>query len=393
MTDMRSFRNLSPASRLFYGAESLRRLPDELARLGCRRALVFCGRTIAHRTRGLELVRAALGDRYAGEHAGVQAHSPLPAVLAGVEALRSHDADAIVAVGGGSATVTARAAAILLAEDRDIRELCTQFAPGRPPESPKLNRPKLPQLVVPTTATTAYPKAGSAVVDPAAGQRRALFDPKTRPAAIFLHPEIVLTAPPELALVSAVEAFALAVQGLEARSSQPFSDSLLIHAARLLLANIPKVLADAQDAEARGQTIVAGIMAGLGTDAAPAGLGSVIGHVLGARHGVDTGKSNAIVLPHTIRFNAPATGERLVTIAAALGVDATTGEAPVTAIGSALRSFFDRIGIPARLREVGVAESGLPQLANDAMDDWFLHQNPRRVGSSEEVLEVLRAAW
>ncbi len=381
-----SFRHIAPPCRIYYGTDSLQQLPKELDRLGCQRAVVFCGRTLAGHASGLPLVSAALGERYAGSFDGVRTHSPLPQVIAGAEALRRLNADAVVALGGGSAVVTARASAILLAEGRDIHALCTQHAPGKPPVSPRLAQPKLPQFVVPTTPTTAYAKAGSAVLDPAQGRRLALFDPKTRAAALFIHPQIALTAPPQLALGSGLQAFASAVQGIESRVRDPLADALLVHAVRLLAAHLPLLVTNPDDAETRGQLMLGALLSGQGTDHAPSGLASAISHCIGARFELENGVTSAIVLPHAMRFNAQATeGEsRLQLVAEALHAsDAIAGVETLAA----------RLALPKRLRDIGVPRAALSQLAEDAIADWFLHQNPRRVTGRTELLELLEAAW
>ena len=114
-----SFRHLAPASRIFYGDDCLKHLPAELARVGAERAVVFCGRTLAQATPGLATVQAALGPLCAGVFAGVVEQSPLAAVEDGVEELRRLNADAVIALGGGSAVVTARAATVLYGEGKN----------------------------------------------------------------------------------------------------------------------------------------------------------------------------------------------------------------------------------------------------------------------------------
>ena len=391
---MRSFRHVTPTFRVYYGADSLQQLPAELDRLACRRAVVFCGQTLAHHTDGVRLVSEALGDRYAGVFDRVTAHSPLPAVIAGVEVLRALEADAVIAVGGGSAVVTARASSILLAEARDIGELCTQFPSGKPPVSPKLEQPKLPQFVVATTPTTAYAKAGSAVVDPALGQRRALFDPKTRASALFIHPALALTAPVDLTRGAGVQAFAMAVQGIESRSRNPLSDALLLQALRILSRNLRALVRQPDDAETRGQLMLGALLAGLGTDYAPAGLTSALAHSIGARFHLDNGTTNAVLLPHAMRFNAPATGDRLSLVAEVLDAPVSdSSEAAVATATCAIETLFANLGLPKRLRDIGVPQEALPLLAADVAGDWFLHQNPRPVCGPADILEVLRAAW
>ena len=166
-----SFRHHAPTSRVFYGDDCLKYLPAELARVGAHRAVVFCGRTLALSTPGLSTVQAALGTACAGVFTGVVEQSPLAAVEAAVEALRQLNADAVIALGGGSTVVTARAATILHGEGGAAHDLATVFTPGRPPVSPKLLKPKLPQFVVATTPTTAYAKNGAAISIPGGGRR------------------------------------------------------------------------------------------------------------------------------------------------------------------------------------------------------------------------------
>ena len=137
---MISFQHITPPLRLFHGPESLGQLGRELDRVNSKRAVIFCGASLARQGTLLDVVRSAMGDRCAGVFTGVRAHSPVPSVAAAAEELKRLQADAVIAVGGGSAIVTARAASILAAEDRDVRELCTTQDAKGGLKSPKLAR-------------------------------------------------------------------------------------------------------------------------------------------------------------------------------------------------------------------------------------------------------------
>ena len=387
---MRSLRHVTPPFRVYAGTDSLRQLSAELDRTGARRAVAFCGRTIARHPDGLRLVAEALGERYAGAFDDVKSHSPIPNVVAGAEKLRELGADAVIAVGGGSAIVTARASSILLAEGRDVSELCTQFPSGKPPVSPRLDMRKLPQFVVATTPTTAYAKAGSAVLDTSRGQRLALFDPKTRASALFIHPSLALTAPAALAKGAAVNALCMAVQGIESRSRDPLADALLLHALRLLSDNLRRLGREPDDADVRAALMLGALLAGQGTDYAPTGLTSALSHAIGARFHLDNGLTNAVLLPHAMRFNAPATLERLALVAHALG--AQPSGSPLSLAVDAVEQLFAELTLPRTLREIGLSEESLTVIADDVSGDWFLHQNPRPVSGPAELLGVLRAA-
>lgn len=389
-----SDRHLVPALRLFHGPNSLAALPAELDRLGSRRAVICCGASLVREHDALDLVRHAMGERCAGVVAGVRAHSPLDAVQAVADELRRLKADAVVAVGGGSAVVTARAASILLAEGGDARALCTSRDETGVLRSPKLLAPKLAQLVVPTTPTTATLKAGSAVLDPRDGKRLALFDPKTRAKAVFMHPALLCTAPRELVVSAGLNTLAMAVEGLMSLAGDPFSDGLLMHAMRLLAGGLTEAGQGDGDGM-RKDLMFASLICGHGTDYTGAGIAIPLGHAISARFHIDNGITNAIVLPHVIRFNAEAAGAGLEKLASALGCSAARGAAtqPAADVVDALEALFDALRTPRRLRDVGVTHESLPQLAAISMEDWFVRDNPRRVNDAHELQQVLEAAW
>lgn len=389
---MQSFQHITPPLRLFHGPDSLSQLGRELERLGSKRAVIVCGRSLSRDGAVLGQVRAGMGERCAGVFAGVQAHSPAPAVQEAAERLRQLDADAVVALGGGSAIVTARAASILLAEKGDLAALATSRDERGALRSPKLLAPKLPQLVVPTTPTTAMVKAGSAVFDTRAGERRALFDPKTRAHAIFIHPDLANSAPAALVIGSGLNTFALAIEGLMARAEDPLADALLMHALRLLARRLPGA-EDGPDAALRGELMLAAVLCGQGSDFTGAGMTTVLGHAIGARHGVENGVANAIVLPHVLRFNAEAAGAGLAKVAAALGLAVPAGAASLGAVLDVIDGIAAALTLPRRLREVGVPREALPAIAGHAMGDWFLRGNPRPVRDAAEVQRVLEDAW
>jgi alcohol dehydrogenase len=388
---MQSFRHVVAPLRLFHGPDSLAMLPRELDRLGSRRAVIFCGASLARQGVALDGIRAAMGERCAGVYAQVQGHSPLPAVEAAAAELGRLGADAVIAVGGGSAVVTARAASILLAERGDARQLCTSRDEGGALRSPRLLAPKLPQLVIPTTPTTATLKAGSAVLDPVDGKRLALFDPKTRACAVFVHPDLIATPPRELVASAGLNTLAMALEGLMSRSGDPFSDGLLMQAVRLLARHLPQS-GRSDDLSMRADLMMASLLCGHGTDYTGAGIAIPLGHAISARFHIENGLANAIVMPHVVRFNAEAAGPGLEKLAAAFGGPSTREAAPSAVVG-AIEAIFDAMGTSRRLRDIGVTRESLPELAAISMEDWFVRDNPRRVRDAGELQQVLENAW
>lgn len=197
-----------------------------LDRLGASRAVIMCAPWVRDHPHVLATIEKALGARLAGCFDGVEEHSPVPVVEEARRSLEHARADAVIAVGGGSAIVTVRAATILLAEKRNVRDLYTRREADGRLTSPRLAASKIPNWVIPTTPITAYAKAGSAVRDPDTGERLALFDPKTRAQGIFLDSAMALTAPADLAGSAALNAFAMAVESLQADADDAASASV-----------------------------------------------------------------------------------------------------------------------------------------------------------------------
>jgi alcohol dehydrogenase len=386
-----SFQHVAPELRLVCGEDSLAGLMRELQRNGCQRAVVVCGRSVGN-SPAMDLLRKELGATLAGEYNSVRSNSPLPVVQETARVLSDLSADAVVAIGGGSAAVTARAASILVAEKLPAHELCTRRLANGNFESPRLSAAKLPQFVVPTTPSTAFVKAGSAVHDPDTGHRLALFDPKTRAKAIFLHPEFLRTAPSSLVLSASLNTLSTAVEALESPRCDPVSEAMLVHSLRLIAQHL--VRSSPEDILARECLTIAAVLCGRGTEQAGGGLSSVLAHAIGHRSKVANGLVNAVVLPHTMRFNSVETEQRAPRIAEGLRVGSPTSQLkePAQAVG-VLEALLARLPIPRRLRDIGVAQEELPMIAEAAMSDWFINRNPRSISSTREVLGVLEAAW
>jgi len=321
-------------------------------------------------------------------------------VMAAVAAARAADADLLIALGGGSAVVTTRAATILLAETGTAHELCTQYPPGRPPVSPRLTRPKLPTIIVLTTPTTAANRAGAAVMDPERRHRLELFDPKTRPAAVFLDERALRTAPVRLFLSTATTTFCGLAGALQAPELNPFAHADLRQALDLSLTYMPRLLSEPDDGETRVQLATGALLANRATEASNrgggGGVGTGIGHVLQVRYeGIDQGAAQAVLTPPAMRFNRTALTAGQARLAAALGAlrDGMSDPEAAEAAAAAVAAFLAALGLPRRLRELKVPEADLTAIAEEAMTDFFLRSNARPVQDASELLGVLREAW
>ncbi|MCH7621403.1 MAG: iron-containing alcohol dehydrogenase [Chloroflexi bacterium] len=400
-----AFRHVSYPVRIHAGDNALERLGEEADRVRARRALLVCGQTVAHRTNLLDRVKQALGDKLAGVFEGVKAGSPATSVLQGVAKAASLgpdsiDPDLIVAVGGGSAVVTARAITIMLAEGGTLHDHATKYPPGERPISPHLMQPKVPNIVVLTTPTTAAHRAGTAVTDAETGRRLEMFDPKTRPVAVFWDTEALLTASPGLCLSAAGSLFSGVVAGLQSPSLNPLAEGDLTQALNLLLSNLKLVGPEPDNGPVRLNLCAASFMYNRASDSGltsgATGVVTALAHSLDARYPeCDHGAAYSILTAPGMRFNQAHNPSGQARVASLIGMNTADMDvdAAAAAAAGAIADTFGDLGMPLRLRDVGVPREGIELIAQDAMTDFALHRNIRPVKEAAELVELLREAW
>ena len=391
-----AFRFVGYPVRVHAGPDAISKLAEEVGRVKAQRILVVCGQSIITNTDLVDRVKDALGERVAGVFSGGKTGSPLTSVLEGVAEAREVDADGIVAVGGGSAVVTARGITILLAEKGTAQELCTQYPEGKPPVSPRLMAPKIPNFIVLTTATTAVTRAGTALIDPESGHRLELFDPKTRPAAVIWDDQALLTASPWLCLNATASCFTGVAAALQRTGLNPLAESDLLEALRLLKDNLPLVNAQPDDPSVRVNLCAAAFLYNRATDAGAGG--SALGVVTALAHSLDTryeecghGDAYSILTAPGMRFNQEANAAGQARFAAAMGVrkEGTDDREAAAAAADAIEELFKNLGLPVRLSQVGVSEDGIGLIAEDAMTDFGLHRNVRKIQNVDELKGIL----
>lgn len=385
--------HFSREQRIFAGVGAVALVAEELRRLRSSRPIIIGNNSVVRDEAIAGLLDEASGHKIVGTFSGVTPHCSVHSVVRAARFIEEHDADLVIAVGGGSAIVTARAAAIIAAEsaaEGEIHSLATRRGTDGRLASPKLLAPKLPQIVIPTTPTTAAPKAGSAIVDEQRKKRLALFDPKARAKAVILDPRLLDTAPDTLIVSASLNALSMALEGLATGKADPVAAAMLSAALRTCALALGKPDAG-KEPSARIKLAWAAVMCGLGTDSAGGALASALGHASGTIAGTTNGLVNAIVLPEALRFNREAIGMTIPEIAHAL--DAGSATAGLDQIIDILRSIFHGLDVPARLRELSLPRELLPRIAAEAMDDWSLVTNPRPVAEIASLQEVLEAVW
>jgi alcohol dehydrogenase class IV len=387
-----------------FGRGCVADLHEVLADRSGERALVVCGRTVGKTTAVMDPVRHGLGDHLAGVFAETTPEKTLGTGLRAVEQARETNADALVAVGGGSSLdVTTSAAALASHEDPGA-------AADRAVESRSLaiaeDRSPLPVVAVPTTLAGASLSAGAGVtftldrpetVDEAPGG--GVRDRRLMPAALFADPALVATTPPGIRTASAMNGFNKAVEVLYSPHRTAITDATAIRGLELMrsgFATLPETEPDLD----RLAAAVAGIILaqyGVSTPGAPKlGVLHAFGHGFSA-HGVHQGTGHAVVTPHVLRALFEQVDGRRRLLAEGLDVETEGQSDPAVseAVVDAVAGVREDLGLPVRIRDLpGIERSDLPDVAAIVADDRLLDATPTGFNLSKaEIGSVLEAAW
>lgn len=160
-----------------------------------------------------------------------------------------------------------------------------------------------------------------------------------------------------------------------------------LHALRLFGQNLYEIKKDSSKINARMNCQIATWLSMVGVQShVHMGASHATGHELGGTIGVPHGYTSCIMLPHVLRFNEVVNADKQNLIAEALG---ETNISAADAIGALIA----KLGMPTRLRDVGVKQEDLHQIANNSMSDPWIYSNPRKISNAETIYEILLQAW
>ncbi|GAA3074297.1 maleylacetate reductase [Pseudonocardia yunnanensis] len=340
---MREFTYEALPARIVFGAGAARtRLADEVDRLGTTRLLLVASERDAERVRSLV---APLGDRIAATFTAVREHVPLATAEAARAAAAAVDADGVLSIGGGSTTGAAKAVALTA---------------------------RIPVIAVPTTYSgSEVTPVWGLTVD---GRKTTGVDPAVLPRVVVYDPELVASLPRGLAVASGFNALAHGVEAFWAPRRNPVSTAIAEDGIAAIVVGLRK---DDPGALLRGAWLTASAFAAAGS-----GLHHKLCHVLGGTYDLPHARTHAVVLPHVLAFNAPGAPDAVVRVARALDVDD-----PVRG----LRELAEELGVPRGLRELGLREEQIDEVAA-LTEPAIPEDNPVPVGGGA-LRRLVRAAW
>ncbi len=373
-------------TKIVYGEGTVNDTGIEVSELGCSKAFIVTDPGVLEA--GLvEPVKKALGPKFVGIYDRCIQDTGIHIINEAAEIAREAGADCLVSVGGGSVIDTAKGMAILLKEGGKLEDY-SGFQ--------LLSRPQTPHVVIPTTAGTGSEVTMTAVVKDWEKKQKYLFSSNyIIPNVGILDPRMTEGLPPELTATTGMDAFTHAVEAIHTLQASPIADAMALQAIRLIYEYLPRCVENGSDLVARGMQMCAATMAGIAFDNAQVGIPHALSHSLGGLFGLPHGLANSIVLPHCMRVNLEECPDRDALIARTMGLDVrgmSDMEAGMAAI-EAIAEFTKKLGVPQRLRDVGIPEEGLKDVAELAMGDGCVVYNPVTIFESDQLLCVLKEAW
>jgi len=369
-------------TRIVYGAGVVASLSDEAKRLGLQRPLIVTDSGLE----GAGVVdRVATALRAAGLQAGVFSGvlgNPTEAnIEAGAEAYRAHQADGVVALGGGSPLDAGKLVALRAVCERPFEELDDAVGGDRfiPPNVPSI-------ITVPTTAGTGSEVGRSGVVTvKSTGRKTVIFSPFLLAKVALLDPELTQSMPAQVTAATGFDALTHCIEAYLSLGDHPMADAIALGGIELVAQSLEQAVNHGDDLAARGAMMKAAMM---GAVAFQKGLGAChsLAHPLSSEHGLHHGLANALCLPAVIEFNAAVVPDKVLHVGRLLGGAATPGACKerLVALRAALR-------LPGGLAQVGIGESALGKLSTLALMDACHQSNPRPC-SEADLLALYRAS-
>ncbi len=377
-------------TRVIFGPGAVDQTADAARSLGMRHPLIVTDPGIV--TAGLlDRVRAPL--RQAGLGVAtfdrVEGNPTEASVLPGVEIYQGERCDGIIAVGGGSSLDAGKAIRLRITHTLHLGEYDDLKNGGD-----QINANLPPMIAIATTSGTGSEVGRSTVITlKATGRKTVIFSPHLMPNLAIEDPELTLELPARITAATGMDAMTHNLEAYLSKGYHPMCDAIALRGVEMVNRHLRTAVHEGHNLDARTEMMAASMM---GAVAFQKGLGTVhsLAHPLSTVAGLHHGLTNAILLPHVMRFNRQVVRDRLVDIARALGVD-TPSLSPDDAANAAITAIEQLnadIGIPKRLRDAGVQEEMIPVMVPKAMEDGCHQLNPRPT-SAEDMLGLYREAF
>ncbi len=303
-----------------------------------------------------------------------------------LQAARAQTIDGVLGIGGGSAMDVAKLVAALLRGQQTVGEVFgINLLRGR----------ELPLACLPTTAGTGAEVSPNAILlDETEELKKGVVSPHLVPDAAFVDPRLTISVPPAVTAATGLDALTHCIEAYANKFAHPIVDIYALQGIRLISTNLARAVRKGDDIAARAALSLGSLYGGLCLGPVNTAAVHALSYPLGGRFHVAHGVSNAVLLPHVLRFNFSAAPERYAEIAAALGIERN---GPVLTAAEHGVEFISRLsrdcGVPQTLSTLRISREAIPALAQAAMRVTRLLKNNLRPLTETDAVRIYEAAY
>ncbi len=376
---------LSP-SEIVFGAGASKQIGGKLKQLDVKRVLLVADKGVAGAGL-LEGIKASVADEgiVFAEFLDVVPNPTVKNVYEGLSAYKEGKCEAIVAVGGGSVLDTGKTIAMMANETGHLLDFAGYETFQNPPA---------PLIAVPTTAGTGSEVTQWAVITDEDQHYKLSYGGRFFISKVaVVDPLLTLSMPKKLTAETGMDALTHAVEAFTATNATPYSNAFAEKAIRLIYNNLLTAYEDGRNVEARTNMMYGQMLAGLAFSNSAIGTVHGLAHQLGGLYNTPHGLANAMLLPYVMEFNKSYCEEKYAQVRSFFE-DGRSIEGAPGADGAIelVKKMSQALGIPEKLRDIGVEESSLETLADMSIKDLSNRFNARPV-DREDLLNLYKAAF
>jgi len=370
MTDFSTTRQFNFPTTIRFGAGAIKELPDHLLANGLSKPLIVTDPMVS----GLDFFKV-IKESLTAKSISVEVFSDIHKnpvksdVLKGGDAFKVTNRDCIIGIGGGAAMDVARAIVLRINHHRDLFDYDDLVG------GDQYVTEDVPYFItVPTTSGTGSEVGRSAIIsEDDTHRKRILFAPKLLAKIVFADPLLTMELPPFITAATGMDALTHNMEAYIAKNFHPMAAGIALEGISLITDSIVDAV-NKPDLASRSKMMIASLM---GAVAFQKGLGVVhsLAHPLSSLLDTHHGLANAVNLPYGMRFNAPGLETEFKRMALTMELNETTGEAVV----NHLFELNKQLGLPTRLRDIGVKEEHIETLSDLALADFCHPNNPKPV--------------
>lgn len=375
-------------TKIIVGLNSSSQVAQEIKQFGGRRVLIVTDPGVV----AADLIAPIESSLNSGDIAyviydGVEPEPPSRVIDRGAEIFQAEGCDLVLGVGGGSSLDVAKGISILAANKGKILDYC---GIDQVPQN------GAPMILMPTTAGTGSEVTRVLVMtDEKQNTKNVVFTPYALANAAIVDPLLSLSMPPTVTADTGMDAMVHAIETYVSMNATVFSDILAERAIQLIADYLPVAWAKGSNSDARYHMSLAATLAGMAFGSGGLGAVHALAYPLGTEYHMTHGRTNAIMLPHVMRYNIPGSPERYARIAELMGKDIegfAVSEAADLAV-EAIRELLDTIKVSCQIKDYGIPEADLPKLAAGGMKQARLFvPNPRDL-NEEDVVSIYKEAY